>query len=401
MSKEQKIRDIQHFGEEGGVVPVIDHAATSTFLNPNDMQKVFEGKIQGCYLYSRHTNPSVTAFAQKLAAMEGSESAIGLASGMAAISCSIFQNVKCGDHLISSNTIYGGTWALFKNILPKLGVEITFVNPTNLDEFKRAIKKNTKLIYAETMSNPLLGICDINSISKIAKENSIKLCIDNTFTPLLVSPIELGADIVVYSCTKYISGQSDLIAGAICGTTEFINELIDVNHGAAMLMGPVMDANVAYSLYSRLDTLAIRMRAHSDAAESLVNRMIEERIEGIIYPGLKEFPQNQLFNKIRNASYGHGGMITLDCDSLEFATTLAQKLQDAKFGLFAVSLGFSRTLLSCPSASTSSEIPKSEQEKIGLKNGLLRISVGFCGDKNILADRFINCYKMTKEKIDN
>ena len=392
MSKEQKIRDIQHFGEEGGVVPVIDHASTSTFLDPNDMQKVFEGEIQGCYLYSRHTNPSVTAFSQKLAAMEGSESAIGLSSGMAAISCAVLQNVKSGDHIISSNTVYGGTWALFKNILPSFGIEISFVNPSEINEFKNAIKENTKLIYTETMSNPLLGVSDIKSLGELAKENELKLCVDNTFTPLMVSPIDLGADIVVYSCTKYISGQSDLIAGAICASDEFISQLIDVNNGAAMLLGPVMDPKVAYDLYARLDTLPIRMRAHSMAAEVLIKKMNKENIDGIIYPGLETFPQFELFNSMKNNSFGNGGMITLDCGTLEFATKLAQHLQDEKFGLFAVSLGFSRTLLSCPSASTSSEIPKEEQEKIGLKNGLLRMSIGYCGDSEILADRFISCY---------
>jgi methionine-gamma-lyase len=391
--KAQKIRDIQHFGEEGGVVPVIDHAATSTFLNPDDMQKVFEGEIQGCYLYSRHTNPSVIMFSKKIAAMEGSESALGLASGMSAITCAVLQVMKDGGHMIASDTIYGGTWALFKNILPKFGIDITFVDPSKPEEFKNAIKENTRLIYTETMSNPLLSISDIKSLGELSKSNNLKLIVDNTFTPLIVSPIELGADVVVYSCTKYISGQSDLIAGAICSTEEFIGELIDVNHGLAMLSGPVMDPKVAYELYSRLDTLSIRMRAHSNAAETLVEKMQQEKIPGIIYPGIQSYKQYDLFNQMKNENYGNGGMITLDCENLDRATKLARSLQENKFGLFAVSLGFSRTLLSCPSASTSSEIPKEEQERIGLSDGLLRMSIGFCGDEDILAQRFINCFK--------
>ena len=135
--------------------------------------------------------------------------------------------------MISSDTIYGGTWALFKNILPKLGVEITFVDPKNPEAFQKAIRPDTKLIYTETMSNPLLGVSDIKSLSEITKKNDIKLMVDNTFTPLMVSPKELGADIIVYSCTKYISGQSDLIAGAVCGDKDFIDQLIDVNNGMA------------------------------------------------------------------------------------------------------------------------------------------------------------------------
>ena len=393
MSKKQSMRDIQHFGEEGGVVPVIDHAATSTFLDPNDMQKVFEGEIQGCYLYSRHTNPTVNAFSQKLAAMEGTESALGVSSGMAAISCAVMQVMMEGGHMISSNTIYGGTWALFKNILPKLGVSITFVDPSDSGAFEDAITPETKLIYTETMSNPLLSISDIKSLSKITKKNNLKLVIDNTFTPLMIAPKELGADIVVYSCTKYISGHSDLIAGAVCADQEFINQLIDVNNGMAMLFGPVMDARIAYELYARLETLPIRMMAHAKAAEILIQKMQENDIKGIVYPGLTTYPQFNLLNEMKNPKYGHGGMITLDCGDLTRATKLAQKLQDERFGLFAVSLGFSRTLLSCPSASTSSEIPEDEQKLIGLRPGLLRMSIGFSGNDDILAEKFIKCYK--------
>jgi methionine-gamma-lyase len=393
MSMTQDLRDIQHFGEEGGVVPVIDHAATSTFLNPDDMEKVFHGEIKGCYLYSRHSNPTVNAFSQKLAAVEGTEAAFGVASGMAAISCTVHQLLMDGGHMVSSNTIYGGTWALFKNILPKQGVKIDFVDPYDVKAFEAAITPDTKVIYTESMSNPLLGVSDIPALAKLAKKHGCKLVVDNTFTPLIFSPKKMGADVVVYSCTKYISGHSDMIAGAICADRAFIDQLIDVNNGMCMLYGPVMDARIAYELYTRLDTLPLRMIAHSKAARILVARMKKEGIEGIIYPGLPEHPQNELFDSLRNEKFGHGGMITFDCGDLKKATRLAQKLQDEKFGLFAVSLGFTRTLLSCPAASTSSEIPEEDQKKIGLKPGLLRMSIGFVGDDDLMAERFIQCYK--------
>ena len=389
----QAIRDVQHFGEEGGVVPVIDHAATSTFLDPNDMEKVFHGELEGCYLYSRHNNPTVSAFAKKLAAMEGTEAAFGLASGMAAISCAVEQVMLDGGHLVSSNTIYGGTYALFQNIFPKRGINVSFVDPYDVEAFEKAITPETKAIYTETMSNPLLGVSDIAALSKIAKKHGIKLIIDNTFTPVIVTPSQLGADIIVYSCTKYISGHSDLIAGAICASQDFINELIDVNTGMAMLYGPVMDPKVAYELYARLDHLPLRMKAHCDSAKFLVDRMLKEGVEGVIYPGLSEHPQHNLLESMKNEDYGHGGMITLDCGNLENATRLAQRLQFERFGLFAVSLGFTRTLLSCPAASTSSEIPPEERSNIGLKEGLLRMSIGFVGDDQIMADRFMKCYR--------
>lgn len=390
----QAIRDVQHFGEEGGVVPVIDHSSTSTFLNTKDMEKVFQGELQGCYLYSRHSNPTVMAFSQKLAAMEGAEAAFGVASGMAAISCTVEQLLLNGGHMVSSNTIYGGTWALFKNILSKRpNISISFVDPDKPGSFKEAIRSDTKLIYTETMSNPLLAISDISSLSKIAKKHNIPLVVDNTFTPIIVSPKKLGADIIVYSCTKYISGSSDLIAGAICASQDFISQLIDVNSGVAMLYGPVMDPNIAYQLYARLDHLGLRMLAHSKAAQFLVDKMLAAGINNIYYPGLPAHPQHSLFKQMRvSDEYAYGGMITLDCGSIERATALAQLLQAEKFGLFAVSLGFSRTLLSCPSSSTSSEIPEEEQKKIGLKPGLLRMSIGLVGDDEVLAKKFIDCY---------
>ncbi|MCT4641305.1 MAG: aminotransferase class I/II-fold pyridoxal phosphate-dependent enzyme [Bacteriovoracaceae bacterium] len=392
-NKAQAIRDVQYFGEEGGVVPAIDHAATSTFLNPQDMEKVFSGELQGCYLYSRHTNPTVNAFSKKVAAMEGFEAALGVASGMAAITCAVSQVMMGGGHIICSNTIYGGTYALFANILPKQNIEVTFVDPSKPEEFKKAIKKNTKLIYTEMMSNPLLAICDLKEISKIAKSKNIKLMVDNTFSPLIFTPKDFGADIVIHSCTKYISGASDLIAGVICSSEEFIGELIDVNTGCAMLYGPVMDSRVAYELFSRLDHLPVRMKAHGQAARYLVDRLNDEGIDGVTYPALSSHPDHEVFKSMQNSEYGAGAIITVDCKTSVNAIKMAKKLQEEKFGLFAVSLGFSRTLMSCPAASTSSEIPEDQRTAIGLKDGLLRLSIGIIGDNEVLADKFIAAYK--------
>lgn len=389
----QKMRDIQYFGEEGGVVPVIDHAATSTFLDPKDMEMVFKGEKDGCYLYSRHTNPTVSAFSKKIAAMEGTEAAHGFASGMGAISCTLDQLLMEGGHLVASNTIYGGTYALLANIFPKRGVKVTFVDPSDPENFKKAITSETKVIYTETMSNPLLEISDLQGIGKIARECGATFVVDNTFTPLIITPKKLGADIIIHSCTKYISGASDMIAGVVCASQDFINELIDVNTGMAMLYGPVMDARIAYELFSRLDHLHLRMKAHCEACEKLVKRLVKEGITDVIYPGLDNHLGKKTFTQMKNQGLGFGGMITLDCGSLEKARRLAGRLQQEKFGLFAVSLGFSRTLMSCPSASTSSEIPDEMQSDMGLTPGLLRLSIGFTGDDETMIERFIKCYK--------
>jgi methionine-gamma-lyase len=393
---EQAIRDIQHFGEEGGVVPVIDVASTSTFLDPKDMERTFMGELQGCYLYSRHSNPTVNIFGKKIAAMEGAEAALGVASGMAAIACTIeqvFRNEGVSQgHLITSQTVYGGTYALFKNILPARGINVSFVDINDLTAVEKAITPETRLIYAETLSNPLLAVSDLKALAILCKKNKLKLIVDNTFTPMIAQPLLHGADVVIHSCTKYISGSSDFIAGAIAGSQAFINSLIDVNHGLVMLTGPVMDPRVAHELYLRMDHLGVRMAAHSKMALFLAERMKNEGMP-VIYPGLKNHRQHQMLKDLGAADFGFGGILTLECKDADTARVLATKLQDDKFGLYAVSLGFSRTLMSCSAKSTSSEIPEDERKKMGLSEGLLRFSIGYTGDPEIMWNRFMTCYK--------
>jgi methionine-gamma-lyase len=388
----QALRDTQDFGEEGGVVPVIDVASTSTFLNPADMEKTFTGELQGCYLYSRHSNPSVNAFGKKFAALEGTEAALGVSSGMAAIACSIEQLVPSGGHIVSSRTVYGGTYAFFKNVLPRRGIEVTFVDADDLNAIEAAIRPETKVIFTESLSNPLLRMSNLKAIAQIKNRHGLKMVVDNTFVPLIINPADHGADVVIHSCTKYISGASDMISGVIASSAEFIHSLIDVNTGVVMLTGPVMDAKIAHELYLRLDHLPIRIRAHSEAATFLAHRMEEAKIP-VIYPGLKSHPQHALMTELMNHDYGYGGMLTVDCGTSQKAMELANELQQIKFGLYAVSLGFSRTLMSCPSVSTSSEIPTAEQKEMNLSPGLLRLSIGFTGNTEIMWDRFFHCYK--------
>ena len=394
MSANQRIRDIQHFGEEGGVSPTIDVAATSTFLKPGDMERVFGGEIKGCYLYSRHSNPTTSAFGKKLAAMEGMPAALGVASGMAAVNAVIEQWTQSGDHIVSSRTVYGGTYALFQNLLPKRGVSVTWVDTTKPDEVAKAIRPNTKILYTESMSNPMLAISDLPALSKISKQHGIKLVVDNTFTPLILTPGDLGVDAIIYSCTKYISGSADLIAGAVVGSQELIDSLIDVNTGTVMLTGPVMDSRVAHELYMRLDHLPIRMKEHSRVALKFAQKMKAAKIK-VIYPGLEDALGHSILKRDMHAEYGFGGMLVVDCGTSEKALALAEKLQNEKFGLYAVSLGFARTLMSCPAISTSSEIPEDEQKQMGLTGGLLRLSIGIVGDDEEMWRRFEKCYRET------
>jgi methionine-gamma-lyase len=395
---DQALRDIQHFGEEGGVVPVIDVASTSTFLDPRDMERTFSGELEGCYLYSRHSNPTVSFFGKKVAAMENAEAALGVASGMAAISCAINQLLRGHSrHIVASRTVYGGTYALFRNLLPSQGITVSFVEMTDLGAVESAITKETCVLYTETLSNPLLTVSHIAALAKLAKKHNLKLVVDNTFTPMVVQPLCLGADVVIHSCTKYISGSSDFIAGAIAGKKEFINSLIDVNNGSVMLTGPVMDPRVAHELYLRLDHLPIRMKAHSEAALFMAKNMEKEGLK-VIYPGLESHPQAGLFRELSNPSFGAGGILTLECATSDEARALATELQKVKFGLYAVSLGFSRTLMSCSAKSTSSEIPENERKEIGLAEGLLRFSIGYVGDKEEMWKRFISSYDRVVRK---
>ena len=374
-----KIQDLQYFGEFGGVNPSIADSTTFTYLAGKTMHDVFEGNREGCYLYSRHTNPSTSYLGQAIAEMEETEGSILTSSGMAAITTTILELCNSGDEIISSQTIYGGSFAFMQNYLPKYNIKTHFVNTTNIDEIKSKINEKTKLIYCETMSNPLLEVSDIRSISKLAKAHKIKLIVDNTFTPMIFTPKELGADIVIHSLTKFINGTSDTVGGIICSDEEFISSLIDVNSGSAMLLGPVMDSMRAASILKNLRTLHIRMKKHSENAKYLSEKFFSDGIS-VIYPGLKNHPQNDLMLQQMNKEFGFGGMLVIDMNTKEAANLLMEEMQAINLGYLAVSLGFYKTLFSAPSHSTSSEIPENERNNIGLSDGLVRISIGLDND---------------------
>ena len=374
-----EIQDLQYFGEFGGVNPSISDSSTYTFLSAKSMSDTFEGNSEGCYLYSRHTSPSNLYLGEALAAMENTESATVFGSGMGAITSTLLQLCKSGDHVVSSRTVYGGTYAFLKNFASKLNISTSFVDITDLNSIKNSINSNTKLIYCEAVSNPLLEIADISKISKIAKEAGIKLIVDNTFSPLSILPKNLGADIVIHSITKFINGTSDTIAGVVCGSQDFINQLRDVNDGASMLLGSTLDSLRAASVLKNLRTLHIRIKKHSENAMYLA-KMFE--LDGIrtVYPGLKSHPSNKLYESFLNEDYGFGGILTIDAGDLKKANSLMELLQQKNVGYLAVSLGFYKTLFSTPGSSTSSEIPEDEQKQMGLNEGLIRFSIGLDND---------------------
>jgi len=373
------IQDLQYFGEFGGVNPSISDSATYTFLHAKTMLDTFEGHAEGCYLYSRHTNPSNLYLSEALAAMEFTETANVAASGMGAITSVLLQVCGAGDHIVSSRTIYGGSYAFLKNFAPKLNIATSFVDITSLEKIEAAITSTTKMIYCELISNPLLEIANIKELSKIAKKHNVLLVVDNTFSPLIFSPQKLGADITIHSLTKFINGTNDTVGGVVCGSQDFIDSLRNVNDGAAMLLGPVMDSFRSASILKNLRTLHIRMKKHSKNALYLAERFENDGLT-VVYPGLKSHKDHELFKTMYNAEYGFGGIMTVDAGTLEKANELMELMQHNNLGYLAVSLGFYKTLFSAPGTSTSSEIPEDEQVEMGLSEGIVRFSIGLDND---------------------
>lgn len=373
------INAVAETSPERGVNPSINDSATYHFPKGQTMTDTFCGETEGYYLYSRHWNPSNLALSKAMAAMEGTESAWVTASGMAAITCSLLQCAQKGDHIVASMTVYGGTFAFLKNYVERFGIEVSFVDTTNLEQVKNACKPNTKVIYTETMSNPLLRVANIGELRKIADEAGAKLIVDNTFTPMIFSPYVLGAHVVVYSLTKFVNGKNDCVGGAICADADFINSLIDVNDGTAMLLGPVFDSFRSTSVLKNLYTLHIRMQQHSKNAMYLAERFNAIGIKAN-YPGMTDHVDHELMKEQMNDGFGFGGMIAIDLGTSERANGFMEIMQEKGVGYLAVSLGFFRTLFSCSGKSTSSEVPEEFQKEMGMSEGLVRYSVGLDND---------------------
>jgi len=389
-----EIQDLQYFGEFGGVNPSISDSSTYTFLSAKTMFDTFEGNADGCYLYSRHSSPMNLYLAQALAKLENTAAANVTASGMGAITTVLLQLCQSGDHIISSRTIYGGTYAFLKNFLPPFHIETSFVDISNFEGIESAIRPTTKIIYCETVSNPLLEIADIRKLSAICKKYNLKLVVDNTFSPLSVSPGVLGADIVIHSLTKFINGSSDTVGGVYCGTQEFINETKNVNSGACMLLGPTMDSLRSASILKNLRTLHIRIKQHSYNALYLAERFEQDGLK-VCYPGLRSHKHHELMKSMMHTEYGFGGILTLDAGTTDKANEFMELMQKENLGYLAVSLGFYKTLFSCSGSSTSSEIPEEERISMGISDGLIRLSIGLDDDIQRTYQRMKACMVKT------
>jgi len=373
------------FGEHGGVNMSIEASTTFTVMKADTMPQIFAGQRtadrDGCFLYARHFNPTVFTLGHELAALEHTEAGYCCASGMGAISAALLQLCGQGDHIVASNAIYGGTHAFLTQFLPKrTGITTTFVDIADHRAVAAAITPRTKVLYTESVSNPTLVVSDLPALATLAHQHGLRLVVDNTFTPVIVTPQQHGADVVVHSLTKFINGASDLVAGAVLGSHEFIGQLMDLHDGALMLLGPTMDPRAAFEVSMRLPHLPLRMQEHSRRAMALAMRLADLGV-AVQYPGLRTHPQHDLLRRLANPGYGFGGLLTIDLGTRDRAYQCMEILQNEhRFGFMAVSLGYAETLMSCSASSTSSELSDDALRAAGISPGLVRVSVGYTGD---------------------
>lgn len=372
------------FGEHGGVNMSIEVSATFTVMKPETMPRMFSGELgpdRDFFIYSRHFNPTVLNLGRQMAALEGTEAAYCTASGMSAISSVLLQLCSSGGHVVASSTLYGGTHALLTHFLPRAcNITTSFVDISNHEMVQNVIVEGkTNVLFFESVSNPTLTVANIPELSRIAHDKRVTVVVDNTFAPMVLSPARLGADVVVHSISKFISGGADIIAGAVCGSASLVNSMMDLHQGALMLLGPTVNAKVAFDLSERIPHLSLRMKEHCHRAMTFATRMKKLGLK-VVYPGLEEHPQHQLLKAMANKEYGFGGLLCVDMETEEKANRLMNYLQNCtQFGFMAVSLGYYETLMSCSGSSTSSELNAEEKSLAGISPGLVRMSIGYIG----------------------
>lgn len=356
---------------------------TSTFIFDNVEQggARFAGKEDG-YIYSRLGNPTVSVAEKKMALLEGGEACVATGSGMGAIASTLWTLIKAGDHILADKVLYGCTFALLSHGLTKFNVEVDFIDMSDLDLVKKSIKANTKVIYLETPANPNLKICDIKAISQIAHNNKdIQVIVDNTFaTPYCQRPLELGADIVVHSATKYLNGHGDVIAGFTIGKENVISQVR--LFGIKDMTGSVLSPHDASLIIRGLKTLEIRMQKHCENAQKVAYFLNNhEKVEKVYYPGL---PSHQGFDIAKEQMSNFGGIISFELKAgFEGGKKLLNSLELCSL---AVSLGDTETLIQHPASMTHSAYTKEELENAGLSVGLVRLSVGLENVDDIILD---------------
>ena len=354
---------------------------TSCFVQPDAATSArrFAGEEDG-YTYSRTSNPSVTAFERRLAALEGSQAAIGTASGMSAILLMGMGLLKAGDHVVCSRSVFGSTMKLFASEFAKFGVETTFVSQTDVAEWRAALKPNTKLLFAETPTNPLTEVCDIAALAALAHDAGALLAVDNCFaTPVLQKPLALGADLVIHSGTKYLDGQGRCVGGAVVGDQQRVGTDI---FGFLRTAGPTLSPFNAWVFLKGLETLKLRMHAHSEAALQLATWLeTQPAVERVYYPGLPSHPQHALAKRQQS---GFGGIVSFD---LRGGKAAAWALIDAtRLISITANLGDAKSTITHPATTTHGRLTPQERAAAGIGDGLVRISAGLEDVADLQAD---------------
>lgn len=366
--------------ETGALSTPIYQTSTFAFKNADEGAKRFKGEEEG-YIYTRLGNPNHTAVEEKIAALEGGEAAAVAASGIGAIASVLWTALSSGDHAIAARSLYGCTYSLMAHQFPRFGIESTFMDLRDLDKVKDALKPNTKVIYCESPANPTMDLVDIQALAKIAHDHGAMLIVDNTYcTPVIQRPLELGADVVVHSATKYLNGHGDVIAGIVVGTKEFIGKV--KMEGLKDLTGATLSPFDAYLLLRGMKTLHIRVPHHCENAMKIA-QFLESRPEvaKVSYPGLDSFPQKELADR-QMAHYG--AIITME---LKDGFDAGKKfINSVKLWILAVSLGDTESLIQHPASMTHSALSDEEQLEAGISKGLIRLSVGLEAPDDLIAD---------------
>ncbi|MBE0369096.1 methionine gamma-lyase [Pseudoalteromonas aurantia] len=376
----QCIHGPTHFDDpHGALTAPLYQTSTFKFKDAAQGAARFAGEEAG-YIYTRLGNPTTTELEQKVAALEGMESAAATATGMGAVSASVLSFLEHGDHLIASNALYGCSFALFSHMLPKFGIDVTFVDMTDEAQLQAAIQPNSKMLFAETPINPNMTVLDLAMIGQFAKQHNLISVIDNTFlTPLLQKPKDFGIDIVIHSATKYLNGHGDVVAGVVCGSQEHI-EVIKLT--VLKDIGATISPHDAWLINRGLKTLAVRMARHCESAQKVAEFLEKHnKVSQVFYPGLPSHPG---YKYLGEQMKGAGGVI-----AFEIVGSLADGesfINATELCTLAVSLGDPETLIQHPASMTHSPYTPEERQAAGISDGLIRISIGLEDVEDIIAD---------------
>ena len=373
-----------HVGQENpdpatGARAVPIYQTSSFVFNNSDHAAARFGLQDAGNIYGRLTNPTEDVFEQRMAALEGGVAALAVASGAAAINYTIINLAQKGDHIVSAKNIYGGSYNLLAHTLPQYGISTTFVDVFDLDEVRAAVQDNTKAIYIETPTNPMMNVTDIRKMADIAKRHNLILIVDNTFmSPYFQNPLDLGADVVIHSGTKYLSGHNDTLAGFIVTNREDIQEKLRF---LIKTTGAGLAPFDCWLVLRGMKTLGIRMERSQENAEQIATWLQKQKaVTKVIYPGLPDHPGHEIMKK---QARGFGAMLTIQLESKEFALAILEKVRMIRF---AESLGGVETLVTYPTTQTHADVPKEIRERNGITESTLRFSVGIENIEDLIGE---------------